>query len=664
MSLSANKYRVLILCINPYIRIEFQDYLRSLLGDYIDFDACDPAEAGSSSQFLPYQCILFSSSKIQATLPIPVPGSVHQIVCTRTFNHAFLDQIIRIPPNEKVYVVNDLLDSTVNIIKEFEEMGINQYQFIPYSDETQEVDLSIHYAITIGEPQMVPKHIRNIINIGNRIIDISTINELCVFFHLPAKLGNQITKNYISHILKVVKTAGSYYSSFIFSQQLMQAVTSNLPYGLCLLDEKGNISIMNKHFAGDWGIREKRGSGTLFAQCLPEGCSPAFLTQTGDYRMANRAGTPMILSVMELSFPYHPKVFLLTSKPDASREARPDSPPQSSGLAPSEPERETSPIERQRASFLNLITASEKFQEVLSYARRLSLFDFPILIQGESGTQKKMLARAIHKSSSRRSHPFVSLNQLLTLSEYQLPQVLEAANHGTLLVDNIEHLSLEKQDFLVQVLQNVSSDSLIPQKSYDIRIIATSSPRLYSLVQEGSFRKDLFFQLSTAVIDTLPLRERREDIPLLFEHFFRSSFHDSKLRIESVLSKSLYQFLQNYSYPGNIKELMNLAQYFYSMYGAHPLILSQLPSYIRESLAPANSQLSVLEREVLSFIKASPKCGRASIQNALAESGTGLSDGKLRGLIKELAQKELIVVHRTKGGCEITETGAALLERV
>ena len=67
---------------------------------------------------------------------------------------------------------------------------------------------------------------------------------------------------------------------------------------------------------------------------------------------------------------------------------------------------------------------------------------------------------------------------------------------------------------------------------------------------------------------------------------------------------------------------------------------------------------------MLSFIKASPKCGRTSIQNALAESGTGLSDGKLRGLIKELAQKELIVVHRTKGGCEITETGAALLERI
>ena len=236
---------------------------------------------------------------------------------------------------------------------------------------------------------------------------------------------------------------------------------------------------------------------------------------------------------------------------------------------------------------------------------------------------------------------------------------MEAANHGTLLVDNIEHLSLEKQDFLVQVLQNVSSDSLIPQKSYDIRIIATSSPRLYSLVQEGSFRKDLFFQLSTAVIDTLPLRERREDIPLLFEHFFRSSFHDSKLRIESVLSKSLYQFLQNYSYPGNIKELMNLAQYFYSMYGAHPLILSQLPSYIRESLAPANSQLSVLEREVLSFIKASPKCGRASIQNALAESGTDAEITEIKYLVEHCGFVWALGKSRGKTG-EIVSTRALM----
>ena len=145
MALPSEKYHVLILSINPYIRIEFQDYLTSFLGDYIIFDSSDPKAVTHKEQLLPYQCVLFSSTKVQSSFcaAFPVPDSISQIVCTRTFNHAFLDQIIRIPPNEKVYVVNDSFDSTLNIIQEFETFGINQYQFIPYSDETQEIDLSV-----------------------------------------------------------------------------------------------------------------------------------------------------------------------------------------------------------------------------------------------------------------------------------------------------------------------------------------------------------------------------------------------------------------------------------------------------------------------------------------------------------------------------------------
>ncbi len=664
MSLSQKKPHVLIVCISPYIRIEFQDYLHSVLGDHILFDTSAPSDITDISQLLPYQCILFSSTKVQDEFSIPIPDSISQIVCTRTFNHAFLDQIIRIPPGEKVYVVNDFFDSTLSTIQQFEEFGLSQYQFIPYSSETQETDLSIRYAITVGEPRLVPGHIRNVINIGNRIIDISTINELCVLFHLPARLGNQITRNYISHILKVVKTAGSYYSSFVFSQQLLLATVSNLPFAVCLLDESGTIMAVNKHFSKDWGFSKKQGIGTPFSHCLPHAYSRILFNQTADYRIANHMDVPMLLSVMELSFPNHTRVCLLTSKPAVNQETDTNAPPLLSDLALSQgQEPDTSPIERQRSSFSNLVTVSERFQEVLSYARRLSLYDFPVLIQGESGTQKKMLDKAIHQSSSRRRCPFVSLNQLLTLSGCDLPEILEAANHGTLLVDHIEKLSPKMQDFLAQLLQNTASDSLLPQRSWDIRVIATSAPNLYSLVQENAFQENLFFHLSTAVLDTIPLKERREDIPLLLEHFFRSLFHHSPFQMDAILSKSLYQFLLSYDYPGNVKELMNLAQYFSSLYAAHPLILSQLPSYIRDSLANTGDNLTALKRQVLTIIKNTPKSGRTSIQKALSESGAQISDGKLRGLLKELSDQELILVHRTKGGCEITEAGLAVLVR-
>lgn len=652
MPISKHKHHVLILCVNPYIRIEFQDYLHSLLGDYILFDTAEPDSITDSSQLEGYSCILFSSTKVQMEFSIPVPKGIPQIVCTRTFNHAFLDQIIQIPPGEKIYVVNDSMESTMHIIREFEEVGISQYQFIPFVGDTQETDLSIRYAITLGEPQLVPRHVRNIINIGNRIIDISTINELCVLFHLPAELGNRITKNYISHILKVVKTAGNYYGSFIFSQQLLQAAMGNLPLSICLLDEKGIIILINKSFARDWGLSEKNSLGHRFLPCLPDNYAQISLNQTGDYRITNRQGTPFILSIMDLPFPNHVHISLLTSKLDPARE--PEEAAAGRGGAPS-------PVERQRNSFMDLITVSEKFQEVLSYAKRISLYDFPVLIQGEHGTQKKRLARAIHKSSSRRNQPFVSLNQLLTFTDYSPGQILEAVDHGTLLVDNIQHLSPDKQELLIQVLNNYSGNGFYGLKNCDIRLIATSSVPLYPLVQQGLFREDLFFQLSTAVLDTIPLKERREDIPLLFNDFFQNMFRDPKFTMETILSAGLYQFLLQYNYPGNVQELMNLTQYFYSMYAARPLLLSQLPSYIREGMPHGESRQSTLKKEVLSIIQGNPKTGRTAIQKALAASGVLLSDGKLRGLLKELAEENLILIHRTKGGCEITEAGALML---
>ena len=662
------RYQVFIACLNPYIRIEFQDYLQSLLGGYITFDAWDLAEMTDPCQLEPYQCILFSSQLVQQTFPLKIPEQIAQIVCTRTFNHAFLDQIIQIPPGEKVYVINDSLDPALNIIEQFQSFGITQYAFIPYAGDTQRIDFSVRYAITMGEPQLVPDHVRNIINIGNRIIDISTVNELCVLFHLPAEIGNKITSNYISHIIKVVKAAGNYYSSFVTSQQLLLATVSNLPLSICLLDDHGDILLVNKHFAADGGFSEKNAAGKSLASFLPKTQPPLSFDRTADHRIKTVDGHLLFLSVLELSLPGHTHVFLLIGK-KAVTDSQDDAPPHlfsEKALCVDHPTAKEqtdggSPIERQRNIFFDLLTCSARFQAVLAHAKRMSLYDFPILIQGEEGTQKKMLARAIHESSARRNQPFISLNQMLSLSGLSFPEILKEAGHGTLLIDRIEHLSPQMQEDLVQVLENLSGYPMTSYPACDVRIIATSCTDLYALAREGAFRQDLFFQLSTAVLETVPLKDRREDIPLLLEHFFQSMFHDPKFHSEAILSKSLYQFLLRYDYPGNVQELMNIAQHLFSMYAAHPLILSQLPAYIRSSLSMTENSRSALKKEVLAVIKNTPRAGRAAIQKALAGSGIEISDGKLRGLLKELAEDDLILIHRTKGGCEITEAGLAML---
>ncbi len=645
------KYRGLIVCINPYIRIEFLDYLTSFLGSYITFDTAAPSELTKASQLDGYGCILFSSRMVQDTFPLPIPETTAQLVCTRTFNHAYLDQLIRIPPMERVYVVNDTLESAEDIIREFQESGLSQLQYIPWGPDSVNADLSVRYAVTIGEPQLVPAHIQNVINIGNRIIDIATINELCMIFHLPAHLSNQITQNYISHILRVIKTARSSYSSYVFSSQLMDAIVSNLPLSICLADHEGQILMVNDLFASDWGFYASQAANKTFVSFLPEDAPKIAFNGTADYRIYSRKGSPFLLSMMELSFPNHDPVYLLTSKPaplmeEKEQEIRKDN---------------TAIIEKQISTFQNIITASDRWNEVLAHARRLALYDFPILIQGENGTQKNTLANAIHRGSRRRNNPFVSFNQMLTLSGGRLQQILETANRGTLLVDHVDHLSLKLQDFLIQVFLNRTDDAGFMLRHYDIRVIATTSADLYALTEQGVFRRELFYLLNSTSIETIPLRDRREDIPLLLDHFFQNLFRNPALRTEDVLSDSLYKFMMSYDYPGNVQELQNLARHLFSQYAAHPLIMAQLPPYIRTRIPCAQTRQSTINKQILRIIRANPKSGRASIQKALAASGTQISDGKLRGLLKELASENLIFIHRTKGGCEITETGEAIL---
>ncbi len=649
---------VLIVCINAAIRLEFQTYLHSILGKYISFDTIDLYQVHAPSQIAGYQCILFSSIPVQSEFPLPIPDDVTQLICTRTFNHAFLDQIIRIPPGETVYLVNDVYESIPTIIQQFRDAGITQYRFVPFYPGCGEADESIHYAITVGEPQLVPAHVKNVTNIGNRIIDISTINELCACFHLPSSLSNQITQGYINRILQITKLTGTYYRNYIFSQQILQAVIRNLSTGMCLMSSEGEITMMNKQFSIDLGMPETNASGKQFSSFLPAQYADFNFCRSADYKLENQDGSLLELSVLELSLPNNAPLYLITSQKVPLPHGR------------KHPEKQLSSAESFRISndFSNILTESGQVKNMLEYARRLALYDFPVLIQGESGTQKKMIASAIHKTSSRRQQPLAVFQSFLETQgkgslSHQLTEFLNTADNGTLLIDRPEHLSLEMQDLLIELLQTGSHENHSYRHSHvsNLRIIATAGYDLYEDVLKGTFREELFFLLNAASIDTIPLRERRNDIPLLMEHFFQNLFHDSNLRLKDIISPSLMDFLLNYEYPGNVQELLNLSRYFFTKYAAHPLILSQLPSYIRKRLKKPLAEQSAVRNAILSAIAASPRIGRGGIKEILAERGFDLSEGKLRSLLKELAGEGLIKVNRTRGGCEITELGMTFL---
>lgn len=222
-----------------------------------------------------------------------------------------------------------------------------------------------------------------------------------------------------------------------------------------------------------------------------------------------------------------------------------------------------------------MVGRSPAWLHSLERARRAAATDADVLIEAESGTGKELLARLIHDSSARRNQPFVAVNCAAfpeTLLESELfghakgaftgaagekPGKFELAHGGTLLLDEVGEMPLSLQPKLLRALQEREIDRLGDTRSIrvDIRVIATTNRPLEPMVQMGTFRADLFYRLNVIPLALPPLRERKEDIVLMAEHFSRLYATSGSA---PVLTAELLRRLEDHAWPGNVRELANL----------------------------------------------------------------------------------------------------------
>ena len=227
----------------------------------------------------------------------------------------------------------------------------------------------------------------------------------------------------------------------------------------------------------------------------------------------------------------------------------------------------------------HLIGSSPQFKAVLDQINVVAPVDCSILIHGETGTGKEVVAKAIHGASSRRHHPFVALNCAAipnALFESELfghnrgaftgadtlrVGRFQAADRGTLFLDEIGDLPLELQPKLLRVLQERQFERLGSNHSIpvDVRVIAATNQDLWRMVQKRQFRADLYYRLNVFPIALPPLRERRADIPALVEHFVRKFALRQRKSVEEI-PEYVMEFLNHYSWPGNIRELQNVIE--------------------------------------------------------------------------------------------------------
>lgn len=271
---------------------------------------------------------------------------------------------------------------------------------------------------------------------------------------------------------------------------------------------------------------------------------------------------------------------------------------------------------QQRFGMDNIVGRSEAMTRVFSLVRTVAPSRANVLIYGESGTGKEMVANAIHHNSPRRRKPFVKINcgaLPLTLLESELfgyekgaftgavktkPGRFEMADGGTILLDEIGETGPEFQVRLLRVLQEGTFERVGGTDTLrtDVRVIAASNKRLDELVKEGKFREDLYYRLKVVSIDLPPLRERRDDIPLLVEHFLEE-FADYYAKPKARIPNRVMSLLQNYQWPGNVRQLKNVIEGAVVMTNGE-ITANDLPEEIR-SEGKNVSQVSISSESTL-----------------------------------------------------------------
>jgi DNA-binding NtrC family response regulator len=266
-----------------------------------------------------------------------------------------------------------------------------------------------------------------------------------------------------------------------------------------------------------------------------------------------------------------------------------------------------------RERFGPIIGRSESINTIYRLIENLNHSSSTVLIQGESGTGKELIARSLHRTGSRKDRPFVAINcgaipanlmeselfghergAFTTAIQCRMGK-FEAAQGGTLFLDEVGELDRSLQVKLLRVLQEKEFQRIGGNKTFktDVQIISATAQNLKQAVEAGYFRDDLYYRLNVIPVHVPPLRERNEDIPLLLNHFFETLSETLNVP-QPLISEAAQQALENYNYPGNVRELANIVERLLITSVHGKVALADLPREMRKPTASKSCATQLL----------------------------------------------------------------------
>lgn len=659
--------------------------VRSLFGDHADISVYN-VQDGSAMGVLPGADLFVVSTDAYGSaeeVARHVPMDCQTMAVEVSFRWSELRKLKEIPEGTKVLFVNMTQTMAREAITQLNQFGINHIHLIPFYPGAV-LGEDVHMAVTPDEMRYVPKEIETTINLGQRSCTSGMMIEIALRLDLAYLLETEPFQAYFRAIATSNYSFDQMFAKSIRLESQFHILMETLEEGIIGVNERGEIFACSHHAeeitrASSALIMGKRGEQVFpyigFSKCLKEKSRVSAQVKKINGINVSVEVVPVLRQDACVG------AFAILQKFN-------------------DVEMRQGELRKQllhkghyaKYDFDDIIGESQAIIRAKDILKRMAASESPVLLIGETGTGKELFAHALHQASRRKKEPFVAINVAAfpeNLLESELfgyedgaftgakkggrPGLLEFAHRGTLFLDEVEGMSLMLQVKLLRVLQEreimrVGGSHII---SIDVRIVAATNESLEQKVEEGSFRRDLYYRLNTLPIMIPSLADRDEDMFLLIHHF------KNELGSRFELTEPVRTFLKNYSWPGNIRELRNVVEYF--IYTGHSQItMEDLPPTVLKSghfrLRPVISA-NVSEKtdgysEAFWFVlgqlyEASEEgiyVGREKLLAKARECHLPVSQQEVRNILAEMADKGFARVSRGRGGSRLTLQGRQLWE--
>ena len=669
----------------------YESQVRELFGGLVD-TASYSVGSGTVLNLQRADLYVVSTDAFESSLDfqkyIPIDGET--VAIGVTFTRQVLQSLLEIPEGTRALFVNLSEKMVREAITRLNQLGVNHIAFTPFYPGAEAV-CGFDLAVTPGESRYVPANITKLMDIGQRVLDSNTVVEIALKLKLDFLLEDKKLKDYFHSIATNSYSFDQLFHRSTRHESRFEILAELLDEGIIGVNEENRVFACNSKASEITDMNRDLALHRPAAEVFPYIPFAECQQSLGriDTRLVKLRGVDLNVTVSPVLRGGEYVGAFATLQRFTEQESK----------------QHSLRIQlvhkghKAKYTFKDIIGESAAIRRTVDIAAKMARTSSSVLITGESGTGKELFAHAIHNASNRREYPFIAINcaampdNLLESELFGYEDgaftgakkggrlgLFEFAHRGSIFLDEVEGMSPALQVKLLRVIQErevmrIGGNRII---SIDVWIIAATNEHLDAMVANGSFRKDLYFRLNTLPVQVPPLREREEDILLLFEHFRKETGGTFLLDAEAEAA------LLNHNWDGNIRELRNYVEYLTHIDKALITCEDLPPGFYKKTPKPKPASslddldyaafkrmtgrrleeyLFVLHTLHQGQLRRCPT-GRDSILARAEAEQMPLSQKEVRDILANLDAMGFVKVSKGRGGSKITAQGIQLLHRV